>query len=66
MCQVLLHFRHPEVFRQLGIQLPSGFLLHGPPGCGKSLLAHAIAGVNPIDYNVMDMIVTFRKWDGHC
>ncbi|XP_072912325.1 nuclear valosin-containing protein-like isoform X1 [Hemitrygon akajei] len=44
VCELLIHLRHPEVFEQLGVQPPRGFLLHGPPGCGKSLLAQAIAG----------------------
>ncbi len=38
-----LPLRYPQVFARLGIDPPKGVLLHGPPGCGKTLIARTIA-----------------------
>jgi len=39
---VLLPLSSPSVFTRLGVSAPSGVLIHGPPGCGKTMMAEAI------------------------
>uniref|UniRef100_A0A0E0DVN0 AAA+ ATPase domain-containing protein n=1 Tax=Oryza meridionalis TaxID=40149 RepID=A0A0E0DVN0_9ORYZ len=50
MMEVVVPLCHPEVPRWLGVKPVAGLLLHGPPGCGKTTLAHAIANETGVPF----------------
>lgn len=56
--------KNPEVFKRLGIQPPKGILLIGPPGCGKTMLARAVATESEANFISIKGPEVFSKWVG--
>lgn len=54
----------PEVFRLLKMRPPSGVLLEGPSGTGKTLLVHALARESGVNFLAVDGPEIFSKWLG--
>ena len=61
---VELPLRHPEIFQRLGIDPPKGVLLHGPPGCGKTLLARAVANESDANFYAINGPEIMSKFYG--
>jgi len=56
--------KNPEIFKRLGINPPRGILLYGPPGCGKTLLARAVATESEANFITIKGPEVFSKWVG--
>lgn len=51
MMEVIVPLCNPQLPRHLGVRPITGILLHGPPGCGKTRLAHAIANETGLPFH---------------
>jgi transitional endoplasmic reticulum ATPase len=56
--------KKPEVFQKMGIKPPRGILLYGPPGCGKTMLARAVATESEANFISIKGPEIFSKWVG--
>ena len=54
----------PDVFKRLGIRAAKGFLLYGPPGVGKTLLAKAVANESNANFISVKGPEVLSKWVG--
>ncbi|MEM3671174.1 MAG: CDC48 family AAA ATPase [Thermoprotei archaeon] len=56
--------KNPEVFEKFGIKPTKGILLYGPPGCGKTLIAKAVATESEANFIPIKGPEVFSKWLG--
>ena len=56
--------KYPDAFERMGIDPPKGILLYGPPGCGKTLLAKAVATESKANFIGIKGPELLSKWYG--
>jgi transitional endoplasmic reticulum ATPase len=61
---VELPLKNPGIFKRVGIEAPKGILLHGPPGCGKTLLAKGVATESEANFIAIRGPELLSKWVG--
>ena len=61
---LLLGMREPERFSKMGVRPPRGALIYGPPGCGKTMLARALATESGANMILVRGPEILSKWIG--
>jgi proteasome-associated ATPase len=59
-----LPYKEKDLFDKVRLVSPRGILLHGPPGCGKTLLVKAVASENKMTFFNVSIADILSKWVG--